>query len=83
MPPLTVVWFEAVGSHCLLEYHAVVVLLLSYRGVGSDGLSWQHVRMGRYAEVVVGAAHVHLFLQLHVEECEVDGASAGVSCYSD
>ena len=62
MPPLAVVWLEAVGKHCLPENHTVFILLLVDGLIGAYFLSRLYVGMRGKAKVVVGTSHIHLLL---------------------
>ena len=89
MPPLGVEGLESVVEHGLAQQHAVGKLhggdaaarrrLAVVAGVFARLGIAAEVGMALGTEPVEGAAHVELFLGLHIEEGEVNGASARVA----
>ena len=70
VPPLLLQRLEAVGEHGIAQDHAVRVLLLGDAGI---------VRVAELAEIVEGAAHIHLALRDHIKQRQIHGAAPAVA----
>ena len=82
MPPLLIVWLEAMLEHHCAENHPVLELLggdvavpIVLLGVGVAA----EVGVALSAEPVESAAHIHFLAPGHVEQRQVDRAAAAVS----
>ena len=88
VPPLFIVGLETMAHHGVAQNHAVLKLFRSdgapLRTVAFSGVLARfgvaaEVGMALRPEPVEGAAHVSLFLGVHIEEGEVHGGSALVT----